>query len=370
MDEIDYIRNKLKSINSTKKEDAILLINYNNLGDIICDTPSLRNLRKSYPKYKIIFLVRNQACIELMKKCPYVDKTIEMPHSRDSLDIYYEFCKKLKKYNFIFSMQFVRPFNEIKRTHIPYMLNIENRYGLIQPSYKDQYDRAFTKFFLLNNTTTRTEESLELLKLLNIKIDNEKTECWYDSKKIMHLNHKNYILVQTCATMECRMWHRSKFIELIKKILEYDSAIEILLTGTPNEDEYIEKIYNKISDKRIFKYTNLNIDTLLAYIKNARLVITNDTGPYHFARAFDTKRIVLFGISPKKYLINKKERNSIELIGTNKCPKDCSIKKINKNCDKIYKMYGDKYNCINTIEIETVFNSVIKLMEEKCYDKK
>ena len=183
MDNIELIRNKLDSIDSMNKEDAILLLNYNNLGDIICDTPSLRNIRKAYPKEKIIFLVRNQGCVELLSSCPYIDEAIEMPHSKDDLEVYYDFCKKLKKYHFIFSIQFVRPFNEVNRTHIPYMLGIEKRYGLIQSEYKSMYEKAFTDYYLLDNTTTRTEESLKILELLNIKVDNKKTECWYDEKK-------------------------------------------------------------------------------------------------------------------------------------------------------------------------------------------
>ncbi len=364
MDEIELVRNKIASINSIKKEDAILLLNYNNLGDIICDTPSLRNLRRNYNNYKIIFLVRNQACVELLRKCPYIDKAIEMPHSKDPIDVYYKFCKSLNKYNFIMSIQFVRPFNEVKRSHIPYMLGIEKRYGLLQEEYKDMYGRAFTDYYSLNNNTTRTEESLKLLELLKIDIDSMKTECWYDKKKVRHFRHNNYIIVQTCATIECRMWHRLYFIELIKMLLAYDANVEILLTGTSNEDSYLENIYKDINSNRVFKYTDLNIDTLLNYIKNARLVITNDTGPYHFARAFDTKRVVIFGISPRNYLIKEKEKNSAELCGVSKCPRNCVIKKINNDCVKTYKMFGDSYNCINTVKVKDVYREAIKLLEE------
>ncbi len=362
MYEIELIKERLKFINSGNV-DAILLINYNNLGDLICDTPSLRNIRKKYTKEKIVLLVRNKVCIDLMKNCPYVDKVIEMPHSKDDIEVYYNFCIKLKKYNFIFSMQFVRPFNEYYRTYIPYMLGIDKRYGLIQKEYKDKYKDAFSDSIELFNNTTRTEESLLLVKKLNIDIDSDKTECWYNKKNVSNLGHKKYIIIQTCATMKCRMWHQIYFIELIKKLLKYNSKIEILLTGSSNEDEYITNICNTINDKRVYKYTNLNLDTLLFYIKNALLVITNDTGPYHFARAFDTKRVVIFGISPKSYLINNAESRSIELCGNNKCPKTCKIKYIEEDCEKTYKMFGKKYNCINTVKVDSVYDAAIKLLE-------
>ena len=61
---------------------------------MICDTPSLRNLRREYPDQEIVFLVRNHACVDLMSKSPYVDRVIEMPHSRDDYDKYYEFLSE------------------------------------------------------------------------------------------------------------------------------------------------------------------------------------------------------------------------------------------------------------------------------------
>lgn len=366
MENINLIKSQLNEVQSGDKE-AILLVNYNNLGDLICDTPSLRNLRREYPDQEIVFLVRNPACVDLMTKCPYVDTVIEMPHSRDDYDKYYEFCKDLKsKYNFILSIQFVRPFKEFKRTYIPYMLGINRRLGLIQKDYKEEYLDAFTEYVELNNNTTRTEESLELLKLLNIEIDNHLTECWLEENNIMHFNHDNYIIVQTCATMESRMWHKENFIKLIKMILDSKKDLDILLTGTPKESDHINSIYNSINSDRVYVYTDLNMDTLLNYIKNARLVITNDTGPFHFARAYDVKRIVLFGISPRNYLIRGKEKNSIEFCGTNKCPDNCYIKSItNNSCIDIYKMFGDSYNCINTISPVDVFESTMLMLEDK-----
>lgn len=365
MKNINLIKNRLNKVKMGNKE-AILLINYNNLGDLICDTPSLRNLRREYQDQEIVFLVRNSASVDLMTKCPYVDTVIEMPHSKDDYDKYYEFCKDLKsRYKFILSIQFVRPFKELKRTYISYMLGIEKRLGLIQKDYKDIYLDAFTDYVELYNNTTRTEESLELLKLLNIKIDNHLTECWLDNNNIMHFNHDNYIIVQTCATMESRMWHKEYFITLIKMILDSNKEIDILLTGTSKENDYINSIYNSINSDRVHVYTNINIDTLLNYIKNARLVITNDTGPFHFARAYDVSRIVLFGISPKNYLIRHNEENCIAFCGTNKCPNNCYIKSItNSNCIDIYKMFGDNYNCINTINPVDVFESTMLILED------
>lgn len=357
---------KIKSFFLRKNdEEYILLINFNNLGDLVCDTPSLRNIRREYKSARIIMLVRNQSCIEFMKLCPYIDEVIEMPHSKDSLKEYARFAESLRKYNFIFSLQFVRPFMEIKRTYLPYILNIKSRYGLLQKPYKKYYKFAFTDFILLNNTTTRTEESLSLVRLLHIEIDNENTECWIDENSVSAEDFGQYIIIQTCATMKCRMWHQSNFVRLIDNILKTYN-IKILLTGTKNEFNYINKIRDLCIEKEnIVALCDINISTLLYYLKHAKFLITNDTGPFHFARAFNVPTIVLFGISPPEYLIRNKLNSCIALRGAIECSENCYIGKMtNYSCKKVYKIFGDTCHCINNIAVNDVFNEVNKLMDE------
>lgn len=348
-----------------EKNKTILLINYNNLGDIICDTPSLRNIRKAYQEERVILLVRNQGCIELMKKCPYIDMAIEMPHSRDSLKEYFSFCKKLLKYDFIFSMQFVRPFFEIKRSHIAYLLGIKERYGLIQNGFEEYYRKTFTHCFYLKNNTTRTEESLELLRLKKIPIDSEETECWIDHSNVQMHYEQRYIVIQTCATMLGRMWHNVLFTELIDRFCEEYNA-SILLTGTQEEFAYISNIRNNCHYKeKIEIVCNINIDTLLELISKAELMVTNDTGPFHFARALDTPLVALFGISPPEYLLREETKQCKILRGRATCNKSCRIGIDSRyECKKIYKMFGDEYHCINNISAEDVMRKINELIHQ------
>lgn len=342
-----------------ENEKYILLSNYNNLGDLVCDTPSLRNIRKSYPNHKIIMLVRNVACVEFMKPCTYVDKVIEMPHSKDHFNNYKQFANKFLKYNFEFSMQFVRPFNEYYRTYLPYMMCIKNRYGLIQMGYEKIYNRAFSNKFFLDNTTTRTEESLRLLTLAGIPIDNDKTECFIDRTKVKTFNFTNYIIIQTCATLESRMWHKNKFIDLINKITSNYKELTILLTGVRKEESYINQIKESCDNKKnIHVVCDVNIATLLNLVKNAKMLITNDTGPFHFAKAFEIPVIAIFGISPPEYIIKEQTKKCIYLRGGSECKANCDCK--SKDCINIYKHGRDIHCCINNVTSEDVYSAFEK----------
>ena len=341
------------------KQKYILLINYNNLGDLVCDSPSIRNIRKNFPDHKIILLVRNSQSLQFMSACPYVDKVIEMPHSHDSFKKYRDFTKKYLKYNFDFSIQFTRPFKEFYRTYLPYLMCIKKRLGLIQKGFEKIYNHAFTMKCYLDNTTTRTEESLMLLKLLNVNIDNDKTECFWDAKEAQKFDYKNYIIIQTCATLQCRMWHKTRFVELINKITEKFPSITILLTGTNNEAQYISLIQESCKHKsNIVSLCNLNIASLLQLIKDCKLLITNDTGPLHFARTLNVPIISIFGISPPQYLFKTNTNDCIAIRGDNICPNDCDIKLLEKNCQKIYKNNMDEMCCINNVTVDEVFTQL------------
>lgn len=354
----------LKFFRKKEKDDYILLINYNNLGDLICDTPSLREIRHKYEGAKILLLVRNESCVSLMKLCPYIDEIIIMPHSKEKLKDYIKFAFKMLNRNFIFSMQFVRPFYEIKRTYLPYIINVKNRYGLIQEKFKKYYNKAFTHFYKLDNTTTRTEESLKLVELLGIKPTNKETECWIDKKEVTYELNKKYIIIQTCATLQSRMWHKDYFIKLIYLICDQYDDLMILLTGTKEEENYIQLIKNSCKNQNNIKVLcSLNISSLLNLIKNAKLLITNDTGPFHFARALKTPIIALFGISPPEYLIEEENDLIVAIRGEVICKKNCPIKNSLTNCQQIYKTNPNQH-CINNISPDYAFDEFNKLYKK------
>ena len=345
----------IKLFTKKKQQKAILLINYNNLGDLVCDSASIRNVRQSFPAHKIIMFVKNQSCVDFMKNYPYIDEIYEMPHSKDKINIVFKFALRFKQINFDFSMQFVRPFENCYRTMLPFIMGIKTRYGLKQKDKNYVYPLSFTKYVELDNTTTRIEESLGLLKLAKITISDSQTECFYDEKNAKIHIEQSYIMIQTRATMEARVWYYENFIKLINLIQEKHPKLIIVLSGTKTEENYLKQIKEGCHIKENIQiYTDLNYDTLFSLIKKASFLITNDTGPLHFAYALQTKTLAIFGISPAEYLYTENDYYHYTQ-GTSFCPKNCIVKKNAKHCESIYKHNNEKLNCINTIYPEQVF---------------
>lgn len=104
-----------------------------------------------------------------------------------------------------------------------------------------------------------------------------------------------------------RRWPASYFSGLIERITENDNR-KIILIGNRIEKPYVENFYNSLKQKE--QIVNLagktSLNSLLSILKNADLLITNDTGPMHLAFALRCKVIALFGpCSPSQYGYHK-----------------------------------------------------------------
>lgn len=93
-----------------------------------------------------------------------------------------------------------------------------------------------------------------------------------------------------------RKWETSNFEHLARKISEEFEDALIVFTGVEKERQAIEALNLNLEEDR---YINLagktSLQELMALYQLATLVITNDSGPAHFASMFKVNIIVLFG---------------------------------------------------------------------------
>ena len=93
-----------------------------------------------------------------------------------------------------------------------------------------------------------------------------------------------------------RMWRTQRFVELGQRILAAHPMITIALTGAPSERDGAEDVRARIGGDRVLCMagrTSLR-DVLVLYTL-AEVLVTNDSGPGHFASMTDIDNIVLFG---------------------------------------------------------------------------
>ena len=106
------------------------------------------------------------------------------------------------------------------------------------------------------------------------------------------------ILVNSNASdlLPQRRWDRENYGEVIKKILAYNENAIVLLTGAPSEKEGAQLLADYVGDKRCINFAGaVKFLQLPALYSVSAFMLTNDSGPAHFASITDMHTFVIFG---------------------------------------------------------------------------
>lgn len=134
------------------------------------------------------------------------------------------------------------------------------------------------------------------------RIDDEKKEVVLKTISTMYEEFdkgKNpIILVNSNASdlLPQRRWDKEKYGDVIKKILDYNHNALVLLTGAPSEYEGAELLMQYVGDKRCINFAGaVQFLQLPALYSISKFMLTNDSGPAHFASITDMHTFVIFG---------------------------------------------------------------------------
>ncbi|WP_457745610.1 glycosyltransferase family 9 protein [Sulfurimonas sp.] len=106
------------------------------------------------------------------------------------------------------------------------------------------------------------------------------------------------ILVNSNASdlLPQRRWDRENYGEVIKKILSYNENAIVLLTGAPAEHDGAQKLSDYVADKRCINFAGaVKFLQLPALYSVSAFMLTNDSGPAHFASITEMHTFVIFG---------------------------------------------------------------------------
>ncbi len=92
-----------------------------------------------------------------------------------------------------------------------------------------------------------------------------------------------------------RRWSLDSYIALARRLLE-DPQVVIVLTGAPGERNHITALAGRIGAERVINMAGrTSFAELLDLYHLAHLLVTNDSGPAHFASVTELPTLVLFG---------------------------------------------------------------------------
>ena len=164
-----------------------------------------------------------------------------------------------------------------------------------------------SNYYLMLVRALKEEEANE--PLLKTPVDQFKVENPSASMPEKHLNAvkdklgesavgKKLIVLNPNASdmLPLRKWETANFEALAKKIQELEQNYYIVFTGVEKERKQIEALTANLNKENCCNLAGkTSLEELMALYQLSAAVVTNDSGPAHFASLFKTQVIVLFG---------------------------------------------------------------------------
>lgn len=370
---------QLTSINHDLDRDfkSIAICKFKGMGSILQATPMIEAIRIKYPSAQIIFVstISNQ---KILEKIQAIDTIVTINESSFSTFL----ISNLKA---LFQLIKIRPdvyidleiYSDYSTLFTLSTLS-KNRIGFYLRSSSFRMG-IYTHMMFFNPRVPISNVYLQIALLLGCDTKDSKLLSLKEKLLDGSKREREYIVINPNASdlrLE-RKWGKDNFIQLIDSILNNYPEFDILLVGSKMEEVYTSEISTSFTSPRIINTAGkTSIDELIEIIANARLMISNDTGPMHIAFCTDTPIICLFGpCSPDQYGMNKNAHVIYKNAYCSPCVHDFEIppckgdnicmKLISTN--EVYQKIGELLN--NTTESNSLVNAFIYKNETTVFGK-
>lgn len=276
----------------------ILLIQLKRIGDLILTTPAITALREKFPQASISLVV-SSAVKELLPAITGIDKVFEVRgKTDDALDWIalslgkFDYCLDFTRNDRSSFLTFLsgarkritsdhpnlrtklraRSYNEFVEAPVGFLHTVDYHLGLLKPLGIENASRAI-QLRLPEETTAKAEELLRTAQV-----------------------GEAFVSFHPGSARAEKFWEPKRWAEVIDRCAS-ETGMTCILTGgrSSMEQAQIAAITAATKSKPIDLSGKTNLLTLAALVRKARLLVTVDSAPMHFAAAWDTPQVVLFG---------------------------------------------------------------------------
>ncbi len=270
--------------------EKILVIQTAFLGDLILSTVLFKQIKKKHPHSHITLLV-NKGTELVLQSNPYIDTILPVN----------------KKVTFKNPIRFIQFLSELRKHQfsICYSPHFSHRSSLISffSGAKERigYKESGFSFFHTKTHTRPLKGIHEVQKLLSLlELDQiERPEIFLEDANLIEIKQilktlPPYIAIAPSSLWETKRMPITKFIELIRMILEKTSYTPVII-GSKNDSFLATQILDALGTRVINLTGQTNLLELSYLISNSAAVISNDSSPIHLASAFNIPTLAIFG---------------------------------------------------------------------------
>lgn len=174
---------------------------------------------------------------------------------------------------------------------------------------------------------------------------------------------KSIILLNPNASdlLPLRKWPTHRYVTLAKRLLERYPEAHIALTGAPNEAGPASEVARQIDSPRCFSLAGrTTLRQLMVVYTMSELLITNDSGPAHFAALTPINVLTLFGPETPALFGASSPRSTNIWLGL--------------ACSPCVNAYNNRQSpcqnnlCMQNIHVERVFDETVRILDARMSD--
>jgi predicted lipopolysaccharide heptosyltransferase III len=300
----------------------ILLIQLKRIGDLILTTPAIAALRDKFPD-ATLSLVVSPAVEGLLPAISGVDKVfVVRGKAGDALDWIalawgkFDYCLDFTRndrssfltllsqarkriasdHPNLRSKIRARSYNEFVESPVRFLHTVDYHLALLKPLGIHDASRAI-RLDLPNSTVEKAEQLLQTAQAGD-----------------------EFVILHPGSARPEKFWEVDRWAQLIDHCVQ-ERQMKCLLTGgrSPMERTQIAAIKSSTCSEVIDLSGKTDLLTLAALVRKARLLITVDSAPMHFAAAWETPAVVLFGPT-NPFHWHPRSESALVLLGEFKGP--------------------------------------------------
>jgi ADP-heptose:LPS heptosyltransferase len=190
-----------------------------------------------------------------------------------------------------------RGFMLTRKVHYnPHIHITKNFLSLIHAAFAKEIEVPFSKIHIADSEVRLEQALIDPAVLVKVRERIEKLAA--DDGIHFKQGQQRLILVNPNASdlLPQRRWAQQRFSELIQGLSQLYANDLILITGSPAEFEYVEKVRAVANVKNALNFAGqVSFAELPPLYTLSDVMVTNDSGPGHFSAVTPLRTVVLFG---------------------------------------------------------------------------
>jgi len=282
---------------------AVWLPNW--IGDAVMATPALRLLREQDPQGKIVGIYRPPIA-DTLAGSGLVDRMILDESRKVTWKQKLAFLQQLRQEG---CDEIVLLTNSLRTAAIARLAGIPRRIGFsrdgrgllltdrLKPFSKDEPNPVMEEYLRLAGHTIGQNNLDRVSRQLELSTSREDQIVWQDFATRHCLDEGHYVCFNSGGAFgAAKHWPVEHFAKLALQVVEKTDLPVVMLCG-PAEKPLARKFTELAEHPRIHSLADeaVSVGLSKAVVQHARIMVTTDSGPRHFAAAFGTPVLTLFG---------------------------------------------------------------------------